>query len=472
MYIVNIAEKPSVAKSISKILSQSISTQRGKHKYCPNITFSYKNDTFIFTSVLGHVYNLNFIKKYSWEQIDPKILFYEPLVKNISDDFINLRKNIEEQVMKADKAIIWTDCDREGEHIALQISNIIKDKKKIIIKRARFSGISRTEIENALENLVDINIKEADAVDCRMEMDLRIGSSFTILQTLAIKELFNSKKIISFGPCQIPTLGFVVERYLQISNFKEENMYSLELIIDEDKWTWKRANLFDKNCVAYFYNSLCRLTPSVVKKEVKSVVKMKPLPLRTVELQKLCSSIYKISSHKVMEISESLYNKGYISYPRTETDAFSANFNFNTILNKLSSDNSFSEIAQNISKNLKLPRSGRNNDLAHSPIYPLKHGNDLSGIDRSIYEFVARRFLGSLCEDAKGIETYYELMIGRECFYIKGLEITEKNYLNVYTYDKWNNKQINEYILNKKIGSFELNLVNGKTSPPFISYRK
>ena len=84
--------------------------------------------------------------------------------------------------------------------------------------------------------------------------------------------------------------------------------------------------------------------------------------------------------------------------------------------------------------------------MAHSPIYPLKGGGDLTGLDRKLYDFITRRFLGSLCADAKGLETYYELLINKEIFYIKGLKITERNYLDVYTFDKWNNKEIKREI--------------------------
>lgn len=305
-----------------------------------------------------------------------------------------------------------------------------------------------------------------------MEMDLRIGSSFTILQTLSLKGLFSTKKVVSFGPCQIPTLGFVVERYWEIENFIEEDFYFLELKIDEDIWLWKRGHVFDKNCISYFYNMLINTIPIVIKKDVKPVTKLKPLPLRTVEFQKICSSLLRISSHKLMTIAESLYNKGYISYPRTETDSFNKNFNFKSLLNKLSTGDEYSEIIENISKNIKLPRSGKNNDMAHSPIYPLKGGNDLTGTDKLVYNFIIRRFLGSLCDDAKGLETSYELKLDKEIFYIKGLKILERNYLEVYTFDKWNNKEINDYEINKEIKKYNLDIKIGKTTPPSFFNRE
>src|SRR5699024_8199726 len=60
------------------------------------------------------------------------------------------------------------------------------------------------------------------------------------------------------------------------------------------------------------------------------------------------------------------------------------------------------------------PRHGKNNDQAHSPIYPLKSGNGLTGEEKRVYEFVARHFLACISENAKGLETSYTLEVGGE----------------------------------------------------------
>lgn len=428
----------------------------------------------IFTSVLGHLYHLQFVKKYNWEQIEPDSLFYEDIVKTVNEE--NVKKNIERQVASVDKVVIWTDCDREGENIAKQIETVVLGVKRVEVLRARFSAISRFEIQRAFENLTTINECEAEAVDSRMELDLRIGSSFTIFQTLCLKTIFTEKQIVSFGPCQIPTLGFVVERYEDIENHIAEKFWTLKLHntknptnpkqkIVEDVFLWKRDRVFDHNCVLHFYNMLSTLNGRVSKIETKPTTKLKPLPLRTVELQKICSSIFKISSHKIMEISEKLYNQGYISYPRTETDSFDDKFNYRSILDNLKLDSAYTSSIEQIQSNFKYPRKGKNNDMAHSPIYPLKSGQSLTGLERSIYDFISRRFLGGLCEDAKGSETYYEVTMGREIFTTKSHKILQKNYLNIYTYDSWNEKEVGDYVLGESLGN-NLSIDEGKTEPP------
>lgn len=74
----------------------------------------------------------------------------------------------------------------------------------------------------------------ADAVKARQEIDLRIGASFTQLQTLSFKDVLfgnNTGKVLSYGPCQFPTLGFVVDRANKIKQFKSEDSWKVEMLI-------------------------------------------------------------------------------------------------------------------------------------------------------------------------------------------------------------------------------------------------
>ncbi|KAG0417279.1 DNA topoisomerase 3, partial [Dictyocoela roeselum] len=323
-------EKPSVSRTISNLLSTSQTIENTANKYIKNIIFPFKlknrSVSMTFTSVLGHLKALEYERDTKWTEICPFDLFTDPVRKSVTEK--DIADNIQRLVRASDMLIIWTDCDREGENIAIEIKDVSWQVKQITVKRARFAGISRDDILFALDNLTDINEHESKAVDARMELDLRIGSSITRLQTL---RLSLPKMVISYGSCQIPTLGFVVHRDQQVKDFFPENFYSLETSVFKkirNDFSWRRGNVFDKNCVISFYEALLRTKNRIaqISRVTKTEkVKYRPLPLRTVELQKIMSKILKISSSKIMEASESLYNKGYISYPRTETDTFPAN---------------------------------------------------------------------------------------------------------------------------------------------------
>lgn len=479
MIVLSVAEKPSVASSISHILSSSCNKTRGMHKYCPNIQFqtelASESVQMIFTSVLGHLFESSFPDRGSWSETDPKDLFMADIVRDINPEHRMVAENIRRNAEKASLVIVWTDCDREGENIARQIKTVVEEHRRITVKRARFSAISRSEIEYALANLTEINFMEADAVDARIELDLRIGSAFTRIQTL----FYDQKRVISFGPCQIPTLNFVVQRHLQIENFVSEKFFTLQNVVVRAKekgrelnnvFTWERGKVFDKNCVIHFFSALKNGRATITDKKTSQKEKYRPLPLRTVEFQKTCSSYYKLGSHKLMEIAEKLYNKGYISYPRTETDAFSKNFGFKNIINKLKNDERFGEYASDFE--FVYPRAGSNNDQAHSPIYPLKDGSSLTGDERKVFEFVARRFLGCISGNAKGVETEYTMEISSTCdpthtetFSCKGLNITERNYLDVYIYDKWESTEIGEFRPGEVVEN-NVEIIEGATTKP------
>ena len=98
------------------------------------------------------------------------------------------------------------------------------------IKRARFSAVTPTDIWNAYNNLVEPNHLEADAVNYRIEIDFRTGCAFTRYQTTTFQSFFQleNKSVLSYGPCQMPTLSFVVERYLLIKNFKPEKYWYID----------------------------------------------------------------------------------------------------------------------------------------------------------------------------------------------------------------------------------------------------
>lgn len=135
-------------------------------------------------------------------------------------------------------------------------------KPNIQVFRARFSEITPNSIRRACETFTEPNINISDAVDVRQELDLRIGrhfkisenmitnyfliddvlcltyiryvpsgASFTRFQTLRLQKIFPeslSDQLISYGSCQFPTLGFVVERFKAIQAFVPETFFKIK----------------------------------------------------------------------------------------------------------------------------------------------------------------------------------------------------------------------------------------------------
>lgn len=174
----------------------------------------------------------------------------------------------------------------------------------------------------------------SDAVDARQEIDLRIGAAFTRFQTLRIQNKFDkiSNQVISYGPCQFPTLGFVVERYLRIQAFVPSDFWTISCeyeAADADErngklycpFNWDRTRLFDRLACTILFESCVQGDgiATVTSCQARPTSRQRPCPLNTIELQKRASNFFKMGSDRTMQVAEALYQRGILSYPRTET---------------------------------------------------------------------------------------------------------------------------------------------------------
>lgn len=115
------------------------------------------------------------------------------------------------------------------------------------------------------------------------------------------------------------------------------------------------------------------------------------------------------------------------------------------------------------------PRNGRNNDQAHPPIHPVTYvaRNALNADQHRVYEFVTRRFLACCSKSAKGEQTTIELEYGEETFYTNGLNVIERNYLEVYPYQRWESSQeLPTFTLHETFEPAKAMIVDGETCAP------
>lgn len=327
-------------------------------------------------------------------------------------------------------------------------------KPNLQVFRAKFSEITAASVNRALNNLGPPDKNVSDAVDVRQEMDLRTGAAFTRLQTLHLQKVFPQKlsdKTISYGSCQFPTLGFVVDRYKDIENFIPEPFWKIKMEHTKDDLTvdfhWERDRMFVKQPVETIVE-MCQENPIAKVTSVLSKPKSKwrPFPLDTIEMEKNISKKLRINAKETMRIAERLYTQGYISYPRTETNIFPKELNLRNLVEQQENRNAWGGFATRIlNEGGPNPRQGKKSDQAHPPIHPLKYADNLTGNDQKVYEYIVRHFLACVSKDALGHETIVKVNIAGEIFTAKGLLILEKNYLEVYIYEKWNSKEIHSY---------------------------
>lgn len=187
----------------------------------------------VMTSLSGHLMNYEFLPSFrGWHSCNPEQLFDAPLRKSCTENMVKIKKTLEREVRSCQTLIIWTDCDREGENIGFEIIEVCQAVKPgIRVLRAKFSEITAPSVTRAMANLCAPDERQNEAVNVRSELDLRIGAAFTRFQTLRLQNVFPAKivnNLVSYGSCQIPTLGFVAQRYKEIERFIPQGFWKIK----------------------------------------------------------------------------------------------------------------------------------------------------------------------------------------------------------------------------------------------------
>ena len=509
----------------------------------------------ITTSVRGHLASQDFDSSlYGWQKCEPVSLFDAPIETFYRDDMQPLQRMLTRLSQQVQYVILWLDCDREGEAISDEVRQVCLQANPRLTKqhiyRAKFSTVLAPEIERALRTLGRIQEYLVDAVQLRSELDLRVGAAFTRFQTLRLQRQFDwttvdngnnnnnnnggHSSVLSYGPCQFPTLGFVVERWARIQTFVPQDFWTIELSLicnppetvnnnngngngengntdnntnpqrQEQQqqnshsgqnnnsnninnnssrpiyFTWKRGRLYDQTLATILYETCVDAGPAIVISiQGRPQNRWRPVPLATVELQKRASRYLRIGSEQLMTVAEELYQQGYISYPRTETERFRPEFQhqplFQQFANLGDTHTEFSSYAQQLLTGgaFQVPRAGQHDDQAHPPITPCKAVAPQSIADanqRGVYTLIVKHYLACCSRDAVGRETTLTVRIGaHEEFTAKGLMILQHNWLEIYQpWERWSTGQgeLPQLEVGSRITPHSLILKSGSTTPP------
>ena len=446
--VLMVAEKPSLAQSLAGFLSEGpVRSRKGAgvpvHEYSGR--FLDRPANFRFTSVAGHVMTCDFPASYNnWDRVEPVELFKAPTIKKEANPNMHMPKFLQREGKNCDYLVLWLDCDKEGENICFEVMEALAPVMQVsmynpqTVYRARFSALTATDIKRAMKSLVLPNKLESLSVEARMEIDLRIGCAFTRFQTRFFHGKYGDldSSVISYGPCQTPTLAFCVDRHDKIQSFQPEPYWVLvvkvrpctteaaaELTLD-----WGREREFkQQNAKSALSEVKAHGRAKATDISFKEKTKPRPQGLNTVELLRVCSASLGIGPHQAMQVAERLYTQGYISYPRTETTSYPKNFDFQSLVRMfVSSSELGSSVQELLQEGLNKPKGGVDHG-DHPPITPCRVADQNEIYDRDgwrIYDYVVRHFLGSISGDLRYKQTTITFMIGKELFTKTGAVVT------------------------------------------------
>ena len=233
-------------------------------------------------------------------------------------------KTLRESIKKASEVILATDDDREGEAIAWHICKTFK-LSITTTKRIIFHEITKTAIQNAINNPIRINMNTVHSQLARQVLDLLVG--FTISPILWKHISRNTKGSLSAGRCQTPALRLVYEQQKLIDSSPGKKVYDTTGIFTRKNLKFTlNYNFDDEEKVASFLEESVNFDHIFSVTTPKIVVKKPPTPFTTSILQQKASNEYNYSPKQTMRIAQTLYENGYITYMRTDSAKYSKDF--------------------------------------------------------------------------------------------------------------------------------------------------
>jgi len=467
-----VSEKDIAAKRIAQILSAG----KSKRKIVSHTsTYEWEDGKDLLTVIglSGHIVELDFPKKYKrWFSIAPaKLVDIEPEKRpEARGKAPAIVAALTKLAKRYQRAVIATDYDREGELIGVEALDILKAANpKLTFKRAQFSALTPKEVKGAFEAPTAIDYQLAKSGESRQLVDLVWGVILTRYLSMTSGQV--GRDFLSVGRVQSPTLAIIVDREREISAFVPVPYWVVEAELEgEGRFDASHAEgRFEAEADAKAALKRAQRAPHATVTSVTARTRVdKPVPpFNTTSFLQAAGRIG-VSANAAMNIAESLYMRGYISYPRTDNTVYPPSLGLGEILDNLRKGEFRPLIEEILEQETIVPVKGPKTATDHPPIHPVEAAKrpELKPDEWKVYELVVRRFLATLAPEAKTETVTVKTDIGGEPFVSKGTRVVEAGWRRFYPY-----LEIKETILPKVEEGDKLKVVRvwderKETQPP------
>ena len=394
--IVCIAEKPSVARDIAKVLGANTSHEGYMEGNGYQVTWTF-----------GHLCSLKEPHDYT-EQWKAWALSRLPMIpqrfgiKLIADKGVEKQfKTIETLFQKADEIVNCGDAGQEGELIQRWVMQ--KAAAKCPVKRLWISSLTEESIREGFKNLKDQSDYQSlyEAGLSRAIGDWLLGMNATRLYTLKYGQ---NRQVLSIGRVQTPTLALIVNRYHEIVNFKPEAYWVLSTVYRDTVFTATKGKYGSVEDGQKDLQSIEGKEFTVTDISTKKGTEAPPRLFDLTSLQVECNKKYNLSADQTLQTIQSLYEKKYTTYPRVDTTYLSDDIypKCPDILAKLTN---YADLTSPLAGK-KLPKSKKVFDNSkvtdHHAIIPtgvVPQG--LSFAEQQVYDEVCRHFIAVFYPDCQ-----------------------------------------------------------------------
>lgn len=429
-----IAEKPSVARDIARVLK------------CDKKGNGYlEGSKYIVTWALGHLVTLadpeSYDVKYKKWNLEDLPMLPERLKLTVIKQTGKQFNAVKSQLLRKDvtEIIVATDAGREGELVARWIIDKVRINKPI--KRLWISSVTDKAIKDGFANLKPGKAYDnlyASAV-ARSEADWYIGLN----ATRALTTRFNAQ--LNCGRVQTPTVAMIANREDEIKNFKAQTYYGIEAqTTNQLKLTWQDANgnsrSFNKEKIDGIVKDLDKHNATVVEIDKKQKKSFSPGLYDLTELQRDANKKFGYSAKETLNIMQKLYEQHKVlTYPRTDSRYISSDI-VGTLPERLKACGvgEYRSLAHKVlQKPLKANKSFVDDSKVsdHHAIIPTEGYVNFSAFtdkERKIYDLVVKRFLAVLFPAFEYEQLTLRTKVGNETFIARGKTILHAGWKEVY----------------------------------------
>lgn len=425
--IVCIAEKPSVAKDIARILGATTS----HNGYM-------EGNGFQVTWTFGHLCTLKEPNDYTenWKHWSLSALPMIPPrfgIKLIDDDGIKRQFSVIERLMQAADCIVnCGDAGQEGELIQRWVMQ--KAQAKCPVKRLWISSMTDEAIREGFNSLKDQSEYQPLYVAglSRAIGDWLLGMNATRLYTLKYGQ---NRQVLSIGRVQTPTLALIVNRQKEIDSFEPEPYWVLSTIYRDTLFTATKGKFTTKEEGEQAFATIADKPFEVTSVSKKNGNEAPPRLFDLTSLQVECNRKFSYSAETTLNLIQSLYERKLTTYPRVDTQFLSDDI-YPKCAGILTGMRGYEQYIQPLAGK-KLPKSKRVFDTSkvtdHHAIIPTGvPASALSVMESNVYDLIARRFIAVFYPDCKFSTTTVLGKVEDVEFKVSGKEILEPGWRTIY----------------------------------------
>ena len=426
--IVCIAEKPSVAKDIARILGATNSHQGYMEGNGYQVTWTF-----------GHLCTLKEPNDYTemWKHWSLSSLPMIPQrfgIKLIDDDGIKRQFAVIERLMQAADGIVnCGDAGQEGELIQRWVMQ--KAGAKCPVKRLWISSMTDEAIREGFASLKDQNEYQSLYIAglSRAIGDWLLGMNATRLYTLKYGQ---NRQILSIGRVQTPTLALIVNRQKEIDSFEPEPYWVLATVYRDTTFTATKGKFCTKEEGEAAFATIADKPFTVTAVQKKNGTEAPPRLFDLTSLQVECNRKFSYSAETTLKLIQGLYERKLTTYPRVDTQFLSDDI-YPKCPSILSGISKQYEALMEPLKGKKLPKSKRVFDTSkvtdHHAIIPTGvPATGLTDMERNVYDLIARRFIAVFYPDCKFSTTTVLGTVEDVEFKATGKEILSPGWRDVY----------------------------------------